>query len=347
MKKEVIIHIGSGKTGTTSIQHMLGQSEQHLLDAGIMYHPTHPKQPNHHNLVSTPFDTSMWERDRPVHTQLKQKFESSPASKMIISTERIFGAPKYYLEELKKLYWNMDIKIIVYIRNQVDMIPSQFLQRQKDIETEYLFSIENAFKKYKDIWGMHPNKLMTRWMPVFKKENMIVRIYDRELLDDGDVCRDFAKALGITDHVDLEMQLNENASLIPELSKLTSVIDREFPNLSKNNFPFRQMNIIKPLLNISLNYKKSKEYDNFFNILKDNLKVYCKKQLNCNDLPEPVENEITRSRELLKKKIKINLVNEELRTEILNYYKEMNYKFSDIFLNEKEKKSFLKHYRKS
>lgn len=345
-KKVVYIHIGAGKTGTTSIQNMLGKSAQNLLDAGIMYHPTHPKKPNHHNLVSTPLDKLMWERSKLAHQQLKKEFEMSSASIMIISTEKMFGVPKIYMKELKKLYQNMDIKIIAYVRNQIDSIPSHFLQRQKDYETNYFFSIENAFEKYKDSWGGHPKKLIEGWMTIFKRENIIVRVYDRKLLYKEDVCKDFAKTLGIADYVDTNSRLEENISLVPELSRLVSVIDREFPDLSKKHFHFRQKNVIMPLLNISKRSKQDINCNNLFVRLQQLLVNYSINHFDCKQLPKPVVTQINRSKKLIREKIRVELVSEDLQIKILNYYKDINYRFSDIFLGDHEKEYFLKYYKK-
>ena len=63
MKKIIYMHIGSGKTETTSIQYMLSNNKEKLLDNGYLYSTKdYLSEPNHHDLVSVPFDDMMWDR---------------------------------------------------------------------------------------------------------------------------------------------------------------------------------------------------------------------------------------------------------------------------------------------
>lgn len=344
MNKTIFLHIGSGKTGTTSIQHMLNENKKKLLENGYLYHPTNPdlKKPNHHNLVTTPFDNKMWQRDKKKYLELKNIFLNSQASTMIISTERIMGVPLYYIKHIKNLFKGMDIKIIAYVRNQVDSMPSYFLQRQKDLESDYKEDLETFFHHHKHHWGNEVEKVLNNWLPVFGKENIFIRVYDREILTEGDICTDCAKTLGIRPFI-VKTQYSANESLLPELSSLVTTIDNTLPVLKKSKHGYRQQVIIKTLLDISRLYKaKRVHYDKNFDLLAHKIHKHFK-DIGTKKLYR-IFIAIENSREILKQNQKVNLLSRTLELEIIEYYKEINEKFAKTFLNTRESNYFLKHY---
>lgn len=346
MKKTIYLHIGSGKTGTTSIQNMLNQNKKSLLDHGYFYHPTNPiiKRPNHHDLVSTPFNNSSWERDKSKYLVLKELFLNSSAPVMIISTEKMMGVPQYYIKNIQSIFTGIDIKIIAYVRNQVDAMPSYFLQRQKDNESDYKKNLNNFFHHYKNNFGNEIQKLLDNWLPVFGKENMIMCVYDRDILFEKDICQDFSHALGISSAIN-HIKYDANESLLPELSSLVTTIDTLLPALRRSKSKYRQKNIILPLLQISTFYKSgNKEYDHIFDLLAKTIHQNFK-HIKTKALYQ-VFIAIEKSRKGLKQNTKINLLTTELKEEILNYYKNNNQRFAKTFLNSEETECFLKYYNK-
>jgi len=342
--RKLILHIGMGKTGTTSIQYMLNKNSKQLKNNGYIYHVSNNVRPNHHILVSTPFDKNMWSRDGYKYAELKKFFDDSSASTMIISTEKLLGAPKYYIKRIKEVYSNVDIEVLVYIRNQIDSLPSIYLQRQKDLKTPYYYSIRKAFDKYKDSWGAQPDKIVNNWMEVFNKDSIRVRVFDRTLFEDNDVCNDFARLVGIDRYVDTNHAHLENISLLPHVSNLVSVIDQTFPELMGKQFPYRQKNVISCLLELTSKYSKNLDYVAPLEQLISNIVKFVKITENDPRKIDIIEKEVDKAYDLLRAGREVSLLDHSLHNKILEYYRDSNYRFSDIFLDDREAKVFLKHY---
>jgi len=348
MKKTIYLHIGSGKTGTTSIQYMLYKNKESLLDNNTLYYTKDfTPEPNHHYLITTPYSNDIWNKDREKYQELKEVFEQSSASKMIISTEKIMGVPKYYLKEIQQLFGVFEVKIIAYIRNQIELIPSHYLQRQKDLFADYKGNIENFFHSYKMGWGNEHALVLDNWLPVFGKSNILILVYDRALLEEGDVCLDFAKVLGISQYVKQDKTLS-NISLIPEVSALVGVLDSGLPMLSNKASPYfseiRQQAIMGPLLRISKGANR-----NDIAIINECLDAIA--QVVHKNFPNikthtlyKIFTEIERTRQVLRAKEKISLIGSELQAEILEFYKKSNLRFAETFLDERQAKYFLKYY---
>lgn len=348
MTKKLFLHIGSGKTGTTSIQFMLSQNKEKLLENGYLYSTKgYLAEPNHHDLVSTPFDDKMWDKDKEKYKDLLYIFEKSSASTMIISTEKLLGAPAYYINNLKTMFDSFDVKVVVYVRNQVDLLPSIYLQRQQDLTADYKKNFSGFFDFYKDVWGNDSKIIIENWLTSFGRENILVRVYDKETLQGGDACADFAKVLGISTYI-TNTKFNKNVSLLPELSKLISIIDNNIPRLTIINSVYfqkvRQQTLMKSFLKISSQYKND-ELDKAINELNTIANIIHVQfpRIDTHKLFQ-IFIEIYKVQEIFVKRKKISLSNLELRQMILDYYKESNYLLSNIFLSEKESRVFLKYY---
>ena len=97
MTRQLILHIGPPKTGTTSIQRTLVASQNALLSRGILHPDTTPHKHNHRNLIPylTSSDTSeelpdtvqaakvLWEG-------IVQEIERTDPHTIILSSEQLF-----------------------------------------------------------------------------------------------------------------------------------------------------------------------------------------------------------------------------------------------------------------
>lgn len=350
MKKTLYIHIGSGKTGTTSIQYMLHENARSLLENGFLYQTTKDlREPNHHDYVSLPFDSGMWQRDKNKYIRLKQSFLESEAKNLIISTELVLGAPVHYLEAIKHLFSEFEIKIVVYVRNQLSSLPSHFLQKQKDLSFDYKENINGFFEAYKTIWGNEPQIILNTWMKVFGKDNILARVYDKNILIDCDICSDFLKVLDIDIPIS-NTSYQSNISLVPEVSHLITVIDSQMPSLREHlnivMFKFRQEVVIKKLLEASVKiiHKDMDAVDILLNMLLQEIRNKFSK-LDSNKLNE-IKYAIEQLKNILHGSEKQNFMNEELKSKIRNYYEKSNLEFAKTFLNEYEANIFLKNILK-
>ena len=132
--RTIYLHIGTWKTGTTTIQNTLHLNRRLLLDQGLNY----PDIGTSHNFLASSF------HERPLdqniaksrqlskrsllkwHTTSKQKFEESitQAPKTMVSSEFLLGLSIRGLRDLKsylEVFFD-EIVVVAYIRNPINSL---------------------------------------------------------------------------------------------------------------------------------------------------------------------------------------------------------------------------------
>ncbi len=303
------------------------------------------KDINHSSIFSWHADMS--EKVECFFEQLKYTmFQSNHLHTAIVSSENMMGLDLKILQSIKMIMnpQHFDIFIIAYIRNQVDHIPSHYLQKQKDPFQFYQGNIENFFRKFKHIYGNEHYCVMNNYAHIFGFEKIIVRIYDKENLIHADSVSDFFHTINLGDS-NITYSKEKNTSLLPELSKIIEEVDKLIPELlnkTSKDYNFRQNIFIDKLLKISEVFKEGAEQKTIellFKELGNEIKINYGYEI-----WKKLEEIIMDSIHLLYNDSNNELMNEAFKKEVLNYYQESNYEFSKKFLDDKQKRIFLKYY---
>lgn len=191
MVKRVYLHIGRHKTGTTAIQYALDHAPEALGEAGFVY-PLASSSSDHAYLArwlnpvlmknSAPADV---ESARQAVEQLLSYLQNIDRN-VILSSEGLQDVPP---ENLIKMFSEYDVKIIMYLREQAVYLASAYQQDVKagieshDFVKWVLKFLPPAICSY-SLW-------LDEWISVFGEENVILRVYDRDLMADGDILTDF------------------------------------------------------------------------------------------------------------------------------------------------------------
>ena len=88
---------------------------------------------------------------------------------------------------------DFEVKIIVYLRRQDQYIESMYTQR---IHEGITASFEE-FKKHYGIYDLAWNDLLTPYVDLFGRNNIIIRPYEKRQLKDGNAITDFFDLIGI------------------------------------------------------------------------------------------------------------------------------------------------------
>ncbi len=206
----IYFHIGTPKTGTTSLQQFLAANREALAKQGYGY-PSFLGQENHTRLAGYAVDS---ERILPVKMDLKLtnhekvvqfrsnlrnafKREIQAKGDYIFSNEHCSGSlfDKGELTRLKKLLTStgQEVRLILYCREPVAAFSSRYSTLLKIGHTNKMRA-PNAeqldhFYNYLSI--------ADRWAAVFGRDSLTVRLFSREALSGGDIRRDFLEVLGI------------------------------------------------------------------------------------------------------------------------------------------------------
>lgn len=247
--KKAYIHIGYGKTGTTSIQDFFYDNYEVLKNNKILYSL---KSHLNYDIVDIWRESEDFYKQNVffVYKEIIDDMLKIEHDIFLLSSERFVATSNSLLLFLKNLFSNYEINIIFYVRKQVDLIPSIFLEDNK-------YDLPHLGK---DAWEMHItqndyaynfNKIIEPWEKVFGKSAIKASLYHPEIIG-KDIRPYFLNKIGIN-NFDLISKLNfqleqSNTSISPLLSNL--IIE-----INKNGKTFNRNSIIKELLNISKHLK--------------------------------------------------------------------------------------------
>jgi len=224
--RTLYIHIGSHKTGTTSIQNALLSHKSYLLENGITLFHEHPKGgfrkiANVHPWMSTNIDAFLKDDKSMVIQGVKPRFFEkvvSSGKNVLISSESFsYFFDKNSIQKLvEQFYKNFDvIKVLVYIRRQDSHVISHHQQGSKspNLGAAKLYGNRPralpVYEKKMDYYLDYHFRLGL-WADLIGDENISIRIFDRGLLKNGDAVDDFFACLGLEKQVETEV---DNQSL--------------------------------------------------------------------------------------------------------------------------------------
>jgi hypothetical protein len=204
-KKRITLHIGSQKTGTSSIQRALYANRPLLLQHGITLFTTNIKG------KETKKGQNSWtdfDKEGLINSTISDKLAEKLAragDHVLFSAETlswIFNPQqiKAFHSQLSRFFDAMHV--IVYLRRQDHQAVSHNQQASKSLhnganrfyghEAVALPRIRDHFKYYYDY-----NLRVGRWADVFGDENVTVRVFERDSLHNRDAVSDFFHVLGI------------------------------------------------------------------------------------------------------------------------------------------------------
>lgn len=233
---KLILHIGTAKTGSTSIQKGLFKLRKSLREQRCLY----PGKGNSHHAVAAlvrPFNklrryTQSKHRDNPQKVfqkaeALRDEIRNSEADYVLLSSEFLC---KFSSDEVAALvealgFSPAEVYAICYVRQ-----PSRFFLSAIQQKLKASVTIPNPFEQKYDFQGM-----LQSWGDVIGSDHVIVRAFDREQLHRGDVVSDLLHVLSenfsiaLPDYTPAGME--KNASLSAEASILMQELRRELLDL--------------------------------------------------------------------------------------------------------------------
>lgn len=257
--RRLLIHIGTEKTGTTSIQHFLHRNAAVLDSKGIWY-PTDAARGYCQGTAHFPLAGSLVDRFHDFVSQAKEKdLPQNPASLCVdakarnrpvtvVSSEhfssRVRDAArlKAFRETLSACF--DEIKIVCYIRNQADLALSSYATKVifggRPGFDPALITPQDHFYNYLSMLDL--------WASAFGHEALIVREYDRRTLLGGDACRDFtSRVLGIGEEgLSFGREMNPSPGAV--LLEVTRQLNLTMPTLDENVGAWRAAQRIRSVL---------------------------------------------------------------------------------------------------
>lgn len=241
MSKKLVIHIGTPKTGTTSIQKTLGVSNKRLREYGLFYPDIKPF--NHSDtfvpiIVENPDDFVMFkirdltEKKVEMYKEMWiREFSNPEPGCYIVSAESLSIVNKKEVSNVKEFvsqYFD-EVKIIVYVRELTAFISSLIQQHIKIGTTSY--SIEELLALYSSEQSPYSyTNCIKHWLEVFGEQNVIVRPFSKKSFYKEDLIQDFLNVIGFS-HVDMKSLTNiyANQSIGYNGVLILSALQQKYP----------------------------------------------------------------------------------------------------------------------
>lgn len=254
--KRLTLHIGTHKTGTTTLQRFMLLNAPLLEGQGLCAPKTPSKYPHKNQDKTACFLHYLALKDLEgeyPHKGLEDLVEADRAvvakaaqanDHVYLSEERI-----WYTGAQDAGYWRSmrtvaeeigfdEFRLVVYLRRQDQLAVSMWEQSAKRpsltsslndyLETETLKNTLDYLKVLRDI------------EEVFGHESIVVRVFDRKTLIEGDICHDFCDAIGIQWDDAFEIPQDLNLSLPFSLAEVKRIANAA-PSMKKTDGHYRHI----------------------------------------------------------------------------------------------------------
>ncbi|HGY5559977.1 MAG TPA: hypothetical protein ACN46P_04260 [Prochlorococcus sp.] len=243
-QRSLILHIGTEKTGSTSIQTFLRINRKALAlrgyavpsDLGNTLHFKLQLMANNHDFVddfirNLDLHHDKEKRKRTITTWLDefyQEVKSRPERKWIISCETLHSRLllSSEIDRLREILTPLfsTIHVLVYLRDPLSLAISRLTESAKSaVEIKLPAPIKGQSFDICD----HKATLL-RWQDSMGPGELIVRLFQSDSLKDGDVVKDFIHVLGL-DENHYQLPDSQNPSLSALGLKLLNEINRYVP----------------------------------------------------------------------------------------------------------------------
>lgn len=205
-----ILHIGTEKTGTTTIQNFLDINRESLKEQGFFVPPCMSMNQHWklHGLFLTDDERLEFvapENRASVLAEFKEKFihqvKASDCNTVVMSSE-FFHSRMKSVEQIQALKDFLseffdEIKIICYLRRQDKLALSHYSTLLK-----VGFTRQNALPNIKEaaIHYYDYNLLIGKWEKVFSNDNIVIEIFEKPRLKEGDIIDDFCDKIETVAH---------------------------------------------------------------------------------------------------------------------------------------------------
>lgn len=203
-KPIIYLHIGTNKTGTTSIQKYFADNYAYFRKHGLLYPQTAMVGSAHYELSASlgfchdPVGNE-WVKSLPeLKRGLEKELSREQLSSVVISSEDFMLNRD--AKKVQAFFEGYQVKVIVYLRRHDTWWESAYSQAVKMIESPnppWGMGIKEfiSFHEKKNKYIGNYKKLLDKWEKVFGRENIIVRPFERQQ-NKPDIIHDILSAIG-------------------------------------------------------------------------------------------------------------------------------------------------------
>lgn len=250
------VHIGTAKTGTTSIQRFLRRNSARLRAHGmatsrtlgersqvalaVMALPDQPLLRLHRRLgLDTPRQVHQYKAR---HTDaLRDELDDVTSQTVLLSCEQLSWLPDSDESVQRFADWTSgftdDVDIVVYLRRQDSMLLAHYSQQ---LRSGHIGSFEVPSPAATGPGSRYDYlSLVRRWERAFGRDALKVRVFERAQLVAGDVIDDYLTVIGLPLAVRWHRPARRNRSLDRDGMEFLRLMNRHIPDRSAGREPLR------------------------------------------------------------------------------------------------------------
>jgi len=167
MKPRLIVHIGTHKTGSTSIQKTLYDAREHLLSQGVLFPSTEGglRKSKHQALAQVAKNGDEATRQAE-HDTLVQEAKASNAHTVILSAEGFSALQGVAADYFKRFVDEFDIQVICYLRRQDYFVESLYNQTMRDPENAGTYAVNEFWRDARTHQRLDYHKMLSAWAAI-------------------------------------------------------------------------------------------------------------------------------------------------------------------------------------
>ena len=207
--KKIILHIGTNKTGTSSLQSFLAKNPTFLDRNGFIYPKFGQIYYGHHEIAYGLSNKTVYgfkldpNAGQNFLNQINNLYKDRPNHTVILSSEAFYSRNEP--SNIAKYLDGFNVKIICYFREYISYISSWYQQHISD--SNFYGHINSFFDQVKE--QTEYEGFASQWVNAFGANNFIAKSFDRTSLYKKDIIHDFFKILGI-DKLSFDQKLYSN-----------------------------------------------------------------------------------------------------------------------------------------
>lgn len=245
MARKAILQIGTEKTGSTSLQSFLAANREPLAERGFIY-PRFCGALNHTGLAAyamsddrpDPIKLSFGGTDPATVPAMRNRLRKLAAAELNGSQTAIFCSEHCHSrirhpEEVQRLKALLDeffdeVRVSVYLRRQDRVALSLYSTKLKSGGTPDTIlpppGTDEGYYNYE--------RFLELWEGVFGRDAMSVRLYERNLLHNGNVIDDFLKCWDIGVPENFRSVPNENGAITMQAQEFLKAVNPALPSVA-------------------------------------------------------------------------------------------------------------------
>jgi hypothetical protein len=238
--KELILHVGFHKSGTTALQESFHLNRKELLELGIHY-PRNGTKAHHRYAWALTQRPWGWNKrggekvSEKVWNKAAQKINNSNAGKVLLSSEFFSELDGEKIRKIRSDISNLDINILFILRPLAKLLPSSYQQYLKyGITAEYEEWLHSVLDKPGEskinptFWKRHfHGQVVAKWVDVFGAKNVTVLIVNEA--QPNFLFDEINKYLDLPANTLRSAESGSNRSLTMEEIALLLELNRQFP----------------------------------------------------------------------------------------------------------------------